>query len=449
MLRVAACALLATAGLAPSLAAQQAYEYESYTLPNGLTVILSEDHSSAVAEVNIWFRVGSRDEVRGRTGFAHLFEHMMFQGSANVAKGEFNKLLEGVGGINNGTTNEDRTAYFESLPSNHLTLALWLEADRMRSLAVTDENFENQREVVKEERRMRVENQPYMLGFMDLFAAPYDSATCFGYAHNPIGSMDDLNAAETADVQAFFRQYYAPNNAILTIVGDFEMAEIKALIEDYFGDIPRGDEPPPPPACDVTYGSFGQRRTIPDRLANLPAVLVAFLIPPHNDADSPAISLLSSIVGSGESSRINRALVRDGKVALQASMGVDSRLEHGVLYVITIANQGVPADQLETHLFDEIARVRDEGVAAEELEKAKNLMRSGMIFGRQTAAGMASSLQHYALYHDSIDEINTDIEAYLAVTLDDIQRVAKTYLTRENAVTLIIVPDTGEEGGTP
>jgi predicted Zn-dependent peptidase len=449
MLRVAASALLAVAAVMPPLTAQQAYEYESYTLPNGLTVILSEDHSAAVAEVNIWFRVGSRDEVHGRTGFAHLFEHMMFQGSANVAKGQFDKLLEGMGGINNGTTNEDRTAYFESLPSNHLNLALWLEADRMRSLQVTDENFENQREVVKEERRMRVENQPYMLGFMDLFTAPYDSTVCFGYAHNPIGSMDDLNAAETADVQAFFGQYYAPNNAILTIVGDFETEEIKALIEDYFGDIPKGDVPPAPPACDVTYGSFGQRRTVPDPLANLPAVLVAFLIPPHNDADSPAISLLSSIVGSGESSRFNRALVRDGKVALQASMGVDSRLEQGVLYVITIANQGVPVDQLETDLFDEIARVRDEGVTAEELEKAKNLTRSGMIFGRQTAAGMASSLQHYALYHDSIGEINTDIDAYLAVTLGDIQRVANTYLTRENAVTLIIVPDAGEEGGTP
>ena len=213
---------------------------ESYTLPNGLKVHLVEDHSAQVVAVNVWYDVGSRNEREGRTGFAHLFEHMMFQGSANVKKAEHFQLVERAGGQMNGSTQPDRTNYFEVVPSNRLNLALWLEADRMRSLAVTAENLKNQQEAVKEERRLRVDNQPYSAGLVDSLPTIFDRATCFAYAHSIIGSMDDLNAATVADVKAFFDLYYAPNNATLVITGDFQPAEARRLVRDYFGGIPRG-----------------------------------------------------------------------------------------------------------------------------------------------------------------------------------------------------------------
>jgi predicted Zn-dependent peptidase len=433
---------------ATSLAGQQRYEFEEYTLPNGLRVILSENHSAAVVAVNIWYNVGSRNERQGRSGFAHLFEHMMFQGSQNVTKGEHMQLIERAGGSMNGTTNEDRTAYFETMPSNRLNLALWLEADRMRSLTITDDNFENQRETVKEERRLRVDNQPYGKAFSDGFTLPFDSSTCFPYAHTVIGSMDDLDAAETADVQEFFDLYYAPNNATLVIVGDFDPARVKGMIADYFGDIARGAEPAAV-ECASAFGSLGKTRVFEDEHANLPAAGVVFLTPAHPHPDSPALSLLGDIMGSGESSRLNVALVRDKKSALQAFLGVDSRRGAGLVLALAIANQGVDIDTLTAQLKAEIARAITEGVTAEELEKAKNSFRSGQVFGRQTAFGMANSFQHYAHYHQSVAEINTDIENYMAVTRDDIQRVASTYLVPENSYTIVVVPKqaTGSEGG--
>src|ERR1043166_3545204 len=216
---------------------------ESYALPNGLQVILAPDHSSQVVAVDVWYHVGSRDEVRGRTGFAHLFEHMMFQGSEHVKKAEHFQLIERAGGSTNGSTAEDRTNFYESLPSNRLNLGLWLEAGRMRSLAVNDSNFSNQREAVKEERRLRVDNQPYASAIFEGMYALADSTSCFPYAHSIIGSMNDLNAAKTPDVKAFFDLYYTPNNATLTLVGDFDPAGTKRLIEQDFGAIPRGKEP--------------------------------------------------------------------------------------------------------------------------------------------------------------------------------------------------------------
>src|SRR5688572_2573225 len=241
--------LVGLAGILAATAVATAQEpariaFETYQLPNGLTVILAPDRTTQVVAVDVWYDVGSRNEAKGRTGFAHLFEHMMFQGSARVKKGDHFSLVERAGGDMNGSTSEDRTNYYEVLPSNRLNLGLWLEADRMRSLAITDSNFTNQREAVKEERRLRVDNQPYASSYFDGIYALADSATCFPYAHSIIGSMDDLNAAKTADVKAFFDLYYSPNNAILTVVGDFETAEAKRLIEQYFADIPRGQTPP-------------------------------------------------------------------------------------------------------------------------------------------------------------------------------------------------------------
>jgi predicted Zn-dependent peptidase len=370
----------------------------------------------------------------------------MFQGSANVGKGEHFQLIERAGGDMNGTTSEDRTNYFETLPSNRLNLGLWLEADRMRSLAITDENFENQRETVKEERRRGVENQPYAGAFIDgLPPAAYDSAGCFGYSHSVGGSMDDLNAATTADVQAFFDLHYAPNNATLTVAGDFDPAEAKRLIEQYFGGIPRGSDPPPF-ECQAAFGTGAKRVTWEDPLANLPAAFVAYRIPEHRHADGPALTLLNTILGEGESSRLNRGLVRDRQVAVQSATFELSRRGPGLLLAFAVANQGHSADTLAAALHAEATRVAD-GMTPEELEKAKNSFRRGHVFSRQTSMGLAEAIQHYVHFHDSVDEINTDAQKYLAVTIEDLRRVVRRYLVPENSVTILVVPK--GQGVTP
>src|SRR5437867_10114312 len=259
--------------LAPAQLAAQGgrISYESFALPNGLRVVYSEDHSTPIVTVDLWYRVGSRNERPGRGGFAHLFEHLMFQGSAHVKKAEHFQLIERAGGSLNGSTHDDYTNYYETVPSNRLNLALWLEADRMRSLAITDENFHNQRETVKEERRLRVDNQPYAPAFIDGMTWPFDSAACFAYAHTVIGSIDDLNAAQLSDVRAFFDTYYAPNNATLVVVGDFRPLELRRYVNQYFSEIPRHAEPPPV-RCTARLAPGVQRREVTDVHANLPAV---------------------------------------------------------------------------------------------------------------------------------------------------------------------------------
>jgi len=436
-----ALALVAAGG--GTLAAQAPVRYEHYTLDNGLAVYLVPDRTVPVVTVNVWYNVGSRNERPGRSGFAHLFEHMMFQGSANVAKGEHFQLVERAGGNLNGSTNTDRTNYFQTLPSNRLNLGLWLEADRMRSLAITDENFDNQRETVKEERRLRVDNQPYAAAFTEGLAAAYDSSSCFAYSHTVIGSMDDLNAAKTPDVQDFFDLYYAPNNATLTVVGDFEADEAKRLVQQYFAGIPRGAEPPAP-SCEVRFAGGKDETVWEDPLANLPAVLMAFMVPEHRHDDSPPLELLQSILGEGESSRLNRALVREQQVALQSGAFLDSRRGPGQFIGFAIANQGQTADTLVAALRTVIADIAEHGITPEELEKAKNAFRRSFVFGRQTSMGVAESIQHYKHFHGSVAEINTDLDRYLAVTAADIQRVARTYLVPANSTTIRVVPQSKE-----
>src|SRR2546430_2855650 len=285
--------------------------FEQFTLPNGLRVIYSEDHSTPIVSVDVWYAVGSRNERTGRSGFAHLFEHMMFQGSAHVKKAEHGQLVERAGGTNNGSTAEDRTEYFETVASTRLNLALWAEADRMRSLAITEENFENQRQAVKEERRLRVDNQPYQGAFTDGLTWPFDSTSCFPYAHTVIGSMADLDSAKLPDVQAFFDTYYAPNNATLVVVGDFSPIELRRVVNQYFAGVPSHGAPEAP-RCDAsTAAAKGpQRREVHDAQANLALVMRLYRIPEHRSADTPALEILSIILGQGESSRLNVSVVR-------------------------------------------------------------------------------------------------------------------------------------------
>jgi predicted Zn-dependent peptidase len=416
--------------------------FESFTLPNGLKVILAPDHSAQVVAVDVWYHVGSRNEVKGRTGFAHLFEHMMFQGSANVKKAEHFQLVERAGGSMNGSTAEDRTNYFEALPSNRLNLGLWLEADRMRSLAVTDSTFSNQREAVKEERRLRVDNQPYAAAIFEGMYALADSASCFPYAHSIIGSMEDLNAAKTADVKAFFELYYAPNNATLTVVGDFEPVEAKQLVQQYFGSIPRGSEPPAV-VCAATFDPGPIRRPWPDSKANLPGVLLAYRVPEYRNPDMPAIELLATILGQGESSRINKTVVREHKLAQFAivlSNPAAPRRGPGVLLALGIANQGVGPDSLEAGLVAEFARVVREGVSEAELSKAKNAYRTQLITQQQQALPKAEALQAADLFLGDPEAVNTNWRRYLSVTTADIRRIASTYFKPENSLVLLITP---------
>lgn len=414
--------------------------YETYALPNGLRVVLAPDPTVQVVTVNVWYDVGARNERPGRTGFAHLFEHMMFQGSANVGKGEHFQLVERAGGNLNGSTSADRTNYYQTLPSNRLNLGLWLEADRMRSLAVTDENLDNQREAVKEERRLRIDNQPYVGAFQRALVSVYDSTSCFAYGHETIGSMDDLNAATTADVREFFDLYYVPNNAILTVTGDFAPAEARALIAQYFGDIPRGRQPPPV-ECNQPFNTGELRLRIPDDKATLPAVVVLYRTPPSVHADTPALELLAAMMGQGESSRLNQAMVREARaaVAAQALLLGDQR-GPTAMAALGIANQGIAADSIEALLKAQMARVVADGVTAEELDKAKNLYRAQRISMLQTTMGVAEALQTANLIYGDLDAVNTRFAAYMRVTIDDLRRVARQYLHPANSVVVLIAP---------
>ncbi|MGH7537712.1 MAG: M16 family metallopeptidase [Gemmatimonadales bacterium] len=426
--------------------------FDTFSLANGLRVIASEDHSTPIVAVDVWYNVGSRNERPGRSGFAHLFEHMMFQGSANVKKAEHFQRIQRAGGYMNGTTREDRTNYYEVVPSNRLNLALWLEADRMRSLAITQENFENQRETVKEERRLSVDNQPYTRAFIDGITIPFDSAACFAYGHSLIGDMADLNAAQLGDVQAFFDTYYAPNNATLVVVGDFTPAELRRLVTQYFGGIP-GHPAPAPVACQSPLSPGMVRRDFPDEHANLPAVMRLYRVPPHHDPDTPALELMNIILGQGESSRMHVAIVRREKAALAVQVALNPlspRRGPGVWFALAIANQGVEASRLDTLLAAQIDTVRASGVNPDELTKAKNTFRASLVENRETAFGKAEELQHYAYFHANVADINTDLDRYLAVTSEDIRRVATKYLDPANAVILLVKPTVAtQSGGAP
>jgi zinc protease len=437
--------LAALAALPVALAAQSPtpLNVESFALPNGLRVHLVEDHTAQVVAVNVWYDVGSRNERPGRTGFAHLFEHMMFQGSANVKKAEHNSYIERAGGTLNGSTNPDRTNYYQALPSNRLNLALWLEADRMRSLSITDTNLKNQQEAVKEERRMRFDNQPYFAAFVDSLPTMFDSERCFAYAHSIIGSMDDLNAASVEDVKAFFELYYAPNNATLVITGDFQPAEARRLVREYFGGIPRGQAMPPVECAAQGATGTEQVKRIPDRNASLPAVLLAYRTVGPSHADYPALELLSTIVGSGESSRLNRSLVRDAKVAVAAQALYNPfgpMRGAGFFGALVIANQGVDGDSLRARLVAEMRNAAN-GISAAELTKAKNSWRSTTIFGRQTAMELSEAVHYAAMYLGGPAAVNSEAARYEAVTLADLRRVAATYLRPENSLTLVLIPE--------
>ena len=410
--------------------------YKETTLKNGLHVITVEDHTAPVIALSITYNVGSRDERQGRTGFAHLFEHMMFKGSENIGSGEHFVLVFNNGGTMNGTTNEDRTNYFEALPANQLDLALFLEADRMRSLAITKENLDNQRNAVQEERRLGVDNEAYGKSQEIQQELIYDN---FAYKHTTIGSMADLNAASVEDVAEFFKSYYAPNNAVLVLVGDFETNDAIARIKKNFEALPRQ---PAPPAVDMTEPEqkAERRRTVDDVLARLPRVDIAFKAVPGNTEDFYALQVLSAALQGGQSSRLYQKLVKENEMVTNVGGFMDEKRGPGALYTFATLKSGGKVADVETAIYQEIERLKKEPIADWELQKAKNSTRRAFINSLQSSLLRAVTIGQFTTYYNDPSLINTRLDKVSAVTKEDVQRVANRYLRETNRTVVITLP---------
>lgn len=412
-----------------------------YHLENGLHVILSEDHATPIVAVNLWYHVGSANEREGRTGFAHLFEHMLFQGSENVGANEHFELIQRAGGTLNGSTWLDRTNYYETLPAHQLETALWLEADRMARLlpAMTQEKLDTQRDVVKNERRWSVDNQPYGTWWERL------PALCFPpehpFHHSLIGSMEHLEAASLSDIAEFFATFYTPDNAVLTVAGDFDPEEARSLIERHFAAIPRGRGKPALASMEVPsrFGSW-IRETIEDAVV-APRVFLAFRIPPFGTTDWYRASLLGSLLGDREGSRLPRSLIREQTLASDAgAFTFDLPKGSDLLICDVTARPGVSADVIEAALVSEIKKVIDNGVSADEMNRALAGFETQWIVGMQSAGSRADKLSQYATYFGDAERVNYELDKYRSITAEQLHQFARDYLGEDNRASLVYVP---------
>ena len=411
-------------------------------LPNGLRLIVAEDHLVPVAAINLWYAVGSKHEVTGKTGFAHLFEHVMFEGSAHVGKSEHMALVQGAGGVMNGSTWLDRTNYYETMPSHQVELALWLEADRMGTLldALSQENLDNQREVVKNEKRQSYDNRPYGSWNEKLLATLFPPE--HPYHHPTIGSMADLDAASLDDVKAFFRLHYAPNNAVVTVVGDVEAGQIRAWVDHYFGGIPANPNLPvhlPDMSLPPTLG--GEiREVVPDRVP-LPRIYWGLRAPVYGDPRLDALDLAGQILAGGKGSRLHQRLVREERLAQDValfSMGFTGGAS--VTAGWATARPETDLAKLEGAFWDELERLGREPVTADELERARALTEADELGALMRVDERADRLSMYATLFDDPDLINRILPRYLAVTAEDIQRVCADVFRPDNRAVLTYVP---------
>ena len=407
-----------------------------FTLANGLRVVLSPDPTIPVVSIAVYYDVGSRNEREGRTGFAHLFEHMMFQGSENVPKAAHFQYIFNAGGTMNGTTSTERTNYFETLPSNYLPLAFWLESDRMRSLKVTQENLDNQRHAVQEEKRLRYDNQPYVSAFLRMNELIFTNPA---NAHSTIGSMEDLDAATIDDVKEFFRIYYAPNNAVITVVGDFETDEARALVEKYFGNIPTQPVPPPVNVSEPEAVAI-RAETFHDPLAPAPAFVLGWKIPERRTHDFYALSLAGTLLFEGDSSRLYQKLVKGDESVVSIEGGVDERRGPSALYIFALPKPDEDVRKIREQIFDEIKRIATDGPTEAEMEKILNSLCNDAVRGRQSTMYRAQRLAEFALYDSDPHLIDSELGHYLAVTADDIRNAAARYVDVDNHVVLDIIP---------
>lgn len=421
---------------------------KDFTLENGLRVIVSEDHAVPVASYVMVYDVGARDEQKGKSGFAHLFEHMMFEGSANVPKGDFFKHVQAAGGQLNASTHADFTDYFEKLPSNNIELSFWLESDRMRSLKVTPENFKNQQETVKEEKRMRIDNQPYMPAALKTEELIFDN---WANKHPVIGYIEDLEAASVGDVKQFFDTYYIPNNAVIAVVGDVKADEIEAFAKKYFGSIPKGKLPARP---DVSEPKIEKPRylKVEDIHAKSPAFWMAWKAPKRRDPDAPVLSIIDGILCGGGSSRLYQRLVKEDQLVMKIDCSYDQRRGPSEFDLFAIQKPGVEAESVRKIILEELGKLKNTEVPARELEKVKNQILSAL-YGSSSGSSLQRSLARaqilarYASFYGDPTLGDQDVDDYLNVTAADIQRVAKKIFTEEGVTISDVIPAKPKSSG--
>ena len=413
----------------------------TFRLANGLFVTLSEDHTAPIVAVNLWYHVGSANERAGRTGFAHLFEHMLFQGSAHVGANEHFEIVQRAGGTLNGSTWLDRTNYFETVPSNQLATALWLEADRMGQLlpAMTQQKLDTQRDVVKNERRWSVDNQPYGTWWERVPALAFPLEHPFH--HSLIGSMEDLTEASLEDIAQFFATYYTPDNAVLSIAGDFDPGEARGLVEQYFGGITRGGGKPALRPMEVA-ARFGEwRREVVRDAVMLPRLFLSFLVPVFGSDEHYVATVLSAILGTGKGSRFQRSLVRDREIASEATAFTFDLAKGADLLIADVtARPGISAELLESEVVREIDRIRAQGVSGEEVERAIALLETALVSALQSAGDRADKLSMFATYFDDPALVNEQTERYQRVTATHVNALARDLLGEDNRASLLYVP---------
>ncbi len=430
--------LVGAAAVRPSAAVRPPkLQYEITTLPNALTLVLSEDHSTPIVHVNLTYHVGSKNEKPGRTGFAHLFEHLMFKGSKNVLPEAHTSFVASVGGQSNAYTTDDETVFWETLPSQYLPLALWLEADRMATLRIDKDTFTNEREVVKEERRMRVDNQPY--GRLNEII--YDQAfTVHPYKHATIGSMVDLEAASVEDVRDFYRTYYVPGNATLVIVGDFDSSQALQLVNQYIGRVPKADREVPRDIPKEPQQTKEKRVTLQQPVP-LPAVVVAYHITFDGNPDSYPLHIAAKVLSDGQSSRIYKKLVYDKQLAVAAFGNANIIEDPNLFYAVAIVQPPHTTEEVSAALITELDRLKNEQITEHELQRTKNQFARDYILNRESNQQKAGILAHAVVIHRDIKTADGEFDIFQNITVDDVQRVARTYFRPENRLVLTLMPN--------
>ncbi len=413
-------------------------KFEKFTLDNGLTVLLHQDKTTPIVAVSVMYHVGSKNEKPNRTGFAHFFEHLLFEGSENIDRGEYDKYVQNAGGTLNANTSWDRTYYYEVLPSNQLELGLWLESERMLHAKVEQKGIETQREVVKEERRQRVDNQPYGSILEETFKRAY---TEHPYRWPIIGYMDDLDAATENDYKTFYETFYVPNNAILSIAGDIDIAQAKKMVEKYFSGIPKGKGPIYRPDIEEPAMASEIRDTVQDNI-QLPAVVQTYRIPAQGTEDFYAVDMLSRLLSNGESSRLYKTLVDEQQKALFVGSFPLQMEDPGVTIAFGIANMGVSPEEVEAAMDAEIEKAMNELISEKEFQKLRNQIENDFVSQNSTVAGIAENLANYEMYFGDANLINNEIDRYMKVTREDIREAAKKYFNKNNRVVLYYMPKT-------
>ncbi|MEQ8361221.1 MAG: pitrilysin family protein [Cyclobacteriaceae bacterium] len=416
-------------------------EFTEYDLDNGLHVILHQDNSTPIVAVSVLYHVGSKNEDPERTGFAHFFEHLLFEGSENIKRGGFDKYITNAGGTNNANTSNDRTYYYEILPSNQLELGLWLESERMMHAKIDPEGVETQREVVKEEKRQRMDNQPYGSILTEVLKRAY---TVHPYRWPTIGSLEHLNSATMEEFIDFYKTFYVPENATLSIAGDIDIKGAKAAIDKYFKDIKKGGKPIPRPTVVEPLQKEEIRDVVFDNI-QLPAVIQTYHMPAQGTPDSYALNMLSTVLSGGQSSRMYKSLVDEQKKAYVVQAFPFSSEDPGLYIALGLANVGVSVDELEKGMDEEIRKVQEELIPEKEFQKVRNQIESDYVQGNSSMIGIAEQLANYHVYYGDAGLINNELGRFMKITREDLQRVAKKYLTKENRVVLHYLPKSAQQ----